>query len=120
MGYPVQWDVARRSYILVTGRFRRVWVVKFISEKVKEIIKSSEACKGCKCEFPIDALEEDTFFWYVVINGKNQEDIKACDKHIFGEIFKELEKLGIEHRITRLSYPPSHLKIIGISEEEEG
>jgi hypothetical protein len=119
MGYPVKGDSARRSYILITGRVKRVWVVKFISEKVKEIIRGSEACRGCKCEFPIDSLDEDTFFWYVVINGKSQEEIEACDEHIFGEIFKELENLGIKHRITRLAYPPSHLKIVGISEEEE-
>lgn len=118
MGYPVKWDVARRSYILVTGRFKRVWVVKHIAEKVKAAIRNSSVCAGCECIFPIDAMEKDTFFWYVVINGKSKQDIEACDERIFGEIFKELESLGIKHRISRLSYPPGHFKIVSISEEE--
>jgi len=112
MGYPVKWDVARRSYILITGRSKRVWAVKYITEKIESTISNSKACGRCECDFAIDAVDRETFFWYAIINGENKQDVEACDSHIFGEIFRELETLGIEHRISPLSYPPGHLILL--------
>lgn len=117
MGYAVKWDVARRPYILLTGRFKGVWAVKYIADKVEEVIRSSEACAACKCDFPIDAMNRDIFFWYIIIDGENKQDIEVCDSHVFGEIFKELERQGTRHRVGRLSYSPSSLKVVGVSEE---
>jgi len=112
MGYPVKWDAARRSYILITGRFKRAWAVKSITEKIKSIISNSEVCMRCECDFAIDAVDKETFFWYAIINGENKRDVEACDSQIFSEIFKELEMLGMKHRVGRLSYPPGHLILL--------
>jgi len=103
---------ARRSYILITGRFRRVWFVKFISEKIKSIISNSEACMKCKCNFTIDAVDRETFFWYVIIDGEKRQDVETCDLYIFGEIFKELETLEVKHHVSSLSYPLGHLILL--------
>lgn len=102
--------MARRSYILFTGQFKRVWAVKYVAEKIKSIVKNSEECATCKCDFPIDAIYGDTFFLYITINGEREEDIEICDSRIFGEIFKELENLGIRPRVSHLSYPQSSLR----------
>ena len=118
LGYPVKWDAARRSYILITGHFKRTWVIKYLSDKVKDAMKNSEVCAKCKCELPIDAVEKDTFFYYVVIDGQNKEDVEECDSYIFAQILKELESLGIKHRLSRLSYPPGQFEIVNVSEEE--
>jgi len=106
LGYPVKWDAARRSYILITGRFKRVWAVKFITEKINSVVSNSEACMRCKCDFAVDAVDRQTFFWYAIIDGESKQDVQACDTQIFGEILKETETLGIEHRVGRLSHPP--------------
>lgn len=117
MRFPVEWDTTRRSYIILTGRFRRTSFVKYIADKIRGFVKSSEKCVTCKCSFPIDAMQNDTFFFYVVIDGPNKEDVERCDAYIFSEVLKELESLGAEHRISNLSFPKEHLKVAYIDEE---
>ena len=112
MGYPVEWDATRRSYILVTGRYSRVWAVKYITEKVKSAIGNSEACKKCECEFVVDALGKEVFFFHTIINGGNKQEAEACDLHVFSEILKELEALKVKHRVGRLSYPQGYLILL--------
>ena len=112
MGYPVKWDAARRSYILVTGRYSRVWAVKFITEKVKSAISNSEACMKCEYKFVVDSLGKEVFFWHAVINGGNKQDVEACDSHVFSVILKELETLGMKHRVGRLSYPDGYVILL--------
>ena len=82
-------------------------------------MKNSEACAACRCSFPVDAMQRDTFFLYVVIDGENKEDVERCDAHIFGEILKELESLGTEHRISRLSFPEARLKVAYVNVEAQ-
>ena len=109
------WDKARRSYIIFTGQFKRVWAVKYVIDKIKSIVKDSGACSSCKCEFPFDAIHRDTFFLYVTINGKKKKDIEACDSHIFSEIFRELEHMGLQHNISQLSFPEGYLRVAYIN-----
>lgn len=113
----IEWDVARRCYILFMGRFKRVWAFKHLVEKVESIIKNSKACTRCKCNFSVDAINRNTFFWYIIIDGENKQDIEACDLQIFGVIFKELESLGLRHRVSHFSYPLSDLKDICLNTE---
>lgn len=112
MSGNIEWDMARRSYILFTGQFKRVWAVKYVAEKIKSIVKNSEECATCKCNFPIDAIYGDTFFLYITIDGEKEQDVETCDSRIFGEIFKELESLGIRHRVSHLSYPQNSLRTV--------
>jgi len=112
------WDKARRSYIIFTGQFKRVWAVKYVIDKIKSIVKDSEACSSCKCEFPIDAIHRDIFFLYVTIDGKKKQDIEACDSRIFSEIFQELERIGLQHSISQLSFPEGYLRIAYINVAE--
>lgn len=113
----VKWDTARRSYILFMGQFKRASTVKYITEKIGSIIKNSEACETCKCGFPLDAMYQDTFFLYVTIDGKDKQNIEACDSHVFSELFRELESMGIRHRISHLSFPEGRLRIAYINVE---
>ena len=80
---------------------------------------NSEVCAKCRCELPIDAVDKDTFFYYVVIDGENKENVAECDAYIYAQILKELESLGIKHRLSRLSYPQGQFEIVNVSEEED-
>lgn len=117
MSDTIKWDIARRSYVVFTGQFKRIWAVKYVAEKIKSIVKNSEECAVCKCNFPIDAIYGDTFFLYITIDGEKEQDVEACDARIFGEIFKELESLGIRHRVSHLSYPRSSLRTAHVNME---
>ena len=112
------WDKARRSYIIFTGPFKRAWAVKYVIDKIKSIIKDSEACFSCKCEFPVDAMHRDIFFLHVTIDGKKKQDVEACDSRIFSEIFRELESMGLQHNISQLSFPEGYLRIAYINVAE--
>lgn len=112
-----KWDTARRSYVIFTGQFKRAWTVRYIADKVGSIIKNSEACETCKCDFPLDALHQDTFFMYVTLDGKDKQHMEVCDSHVFGELFRELESLGIRHRVSHLSFPEGRLRIASINME---
>lgn len=112
------WDKARRSYIIFTGQFKRVWAVKYVIDKIKSIVKDSEACSSCKCEFPFDAIHRDIFFLYITIDGKKKQDIEACDARIFSEIFRELESMGLHHNLSKLSFPEGYLRVAYINVAE--
>lgn len=112
-----KWDTARRSYVIFTGKFKRAWTVKYITDEIKSIIKNSEACTTCKCDFPLDAMHQDTFFLHVTIDGEDKQNIEACDSHVFSELFSQLENLGIRHRVSSLSFPEGRLRIAYINVE---
>ncbi len=113
----VKWDTARRSYVIFTGQFKRAWTVKYITDKIGSIIRNSEACETCRCDFPLDAMNHDTFFLYVTMDGKDKQNIEACDSHVFSELLRELESLGIRHRVSHLSFPEGRLRIAYINVE---
>jgi len=109
------WDKARRAYIIFTGPFKSVWAVKYVIDKIKSVVRDSEACSACKCEFPVDAIHRDTFFLYVSIDGKKKRDIEACDSRIFSEILRELESMGLQHDLSQLSFPEGYLRVAYIN-----
>jgi hypothetical protein len=111
----IKWDTARRSYVIFTGKFKRAWTIRYIIDKIKSAVENSEACATCRCDFPLDAMHPNTFFLYVTIDAKEKQDIEACDSHVFSELFRELESMGIKHRISNLSYPEGNLRIAYIT-----
>jgi hypothetical protein len=113
----VKWDTARRSYILFTGPLKRAWAVQYIIDKIKSTLENSEACETCKFSLPLDVMHQDTFFLYVTIDSKDKKSIEACDSHVFSQLFRELERLGIKHRVTPLSFPEGRLRIAYINVE---